>query len=90
MCLRADADREGPDQPAHPPSLIRAFAYRLQNHWTLKNVSMENKCPDETLHMRRVNLSLCILRMLEDNFSFGAALLKNSLLSLFKVGIVVQ
>ena len=26
------AENEGPDQPAHPRSLIRAFAVRLQNH----------------------------------------------------------
>ena len=27
-CLRAYADNEGPDQPAHPRSLIRAFTIR--------------------------------------------------------------
>ena len=31
-CLRAYADSEGPDQTAHPRSLIRAFAVRLKNH----------------------------------------------------------
>ena len=34
-CLWAYADSEGPDQPAHPRSLIRTFAVRQQNHWTL-------------------------------------------------------
>ena len=34
---------------------------------------MENKCPDETSRMRGMNLNLCILRMLEDTFSLGAA-----------------
>ena len=34
--------------------------------------SMENKFPDETLHMRGMNLNLCILRMFEDTFSLGA------------------
>ena len=52
-CLSAYADSEGPDQPAHPHILIRAFAVRKQNHWILKNISMENKCPDETLRMCR-------------------------------------
>ena len=35
MCILAYADSEGPDQPAHPRSLIRAFPVRLQNHWLL-------------------------------------------------------
>ena len=35
MSLRAYANSEGPDQPAHPRSLIRAFATRKQNHWIL-------------------------------------------------------
>ena len=37
-CLRANADSEGPDQTAHPRSLIRAFTVRLQNHWILENI----------------------------------------------------
>ena len=32
------ADTEGPDQPAHPRSLISTFAVRLQNHWVLQNI----------------------------------------------------
>ena len=32
-CLRLYAESEGPDQPAHPRSLIRAFAVRKQKHW---------------------------------------------------------
>ena len=51
-CLQAYADSDGPDQPAHPHSLIRAFTVRSQNHWTLQNVSMERKCSDEALCMR--------------------------------------
>ena len=35
---RAFADGEGPDQPAHPRSLIRALAIREQNHWILQNI----------------------------------------------------
>ena len=35
--------------------------------------SMESKCPDETLRKRGMNMNLCILRMLEDTFSLGAA-----------------
>ena len=31
MCLRAYADNEGPDKPAHPRSLISAFTLRQQN-----------------------------------------------------------
>ena len=42
-------------------------------HWTLKEVSMESKYPDETLHMYRMNLNLCILRMFEDTFSLDVA-----------------
>ena len=34
---------------------------------------MENKCPDETLHVREMNLNLWILRMLEETFSLGTA-----------------
>ena len=32
-------------------ALIRAFAVRLQNQWKLIYVSMESKCPNETLNM---------------------------------------
>ena len=32
-------------------------------NWTLKLVSLESKCPNETLRMRWMNLSLCILCM---------------------------
>ena len=32
---------------------------------------MEDKCPDETWCMRGMNLNLCILSMLEYNFSLG-------------------
>ena len=52
LCFRAYADSEGPDQTAHPCSLIRAFAVRLQNHWILLIVSIESKCPDETAHAK--------------------------------------
>ena len=31
------------------------FTIRLQNHWTLSNVSVECKCPDETLHARDIS-----------------------------------
>ena len=72
-CLRTCADIGAPDQPALPRRLIRAFAVRLQNSWTLQNISMESKCQDETLGMRVMNLNLCILNMLEDTFSLGAA-----------------
>ena len=50
-CLRACSESKDPDQTAHLRSLIRAFAVRKQNLWILKNVSMESKCPDETLRM---------------------------------------
>ena len=65
-CLRAYADSEGPDQPAHPRSLIRAFAVRKQNHWIQQNVSMESKGKDDTLRMRRMTVR--ILSMLEGTF----------------------
>ena len=32
-----------------------------------------NGCPDESLRMRGMNLNLCILHMLEDTLSHGAA-----------------
>ena len=50
--------------------MIRRFAVRLQNHGTLKNVSVENNCPDENLRMRGMNLNLWILQMFENTFSF--------------------
>ena len=63
--LQLYADSEGPDQPAHPRSLIKE---------ALDNVeSVESKRPDDTLRMRGVNLNLFILRMLEDTYSLGAA-----------------
>ena len=34
-CLRAHAENEDSDQPAHLLNLIRALAVRYQNHWTL-------------------------------------------------------
>ena len=51
-CLRAHADSEGPDKPAHPRSLIRAFTVRLQNYWIPQNVRMKSKGPDDILRMR--------------------------------------
>ena len=52
--LRSYADSEGPDQPAHPRSLIRAFTVRLQNHWIQQNIWMESKDTNDTLRMRRM------------------------------------
>ena len=54
MCLWEYADSAGPDQTAHPHSLIRAFTVRFQNHWILQNVWMESKDPDDTLCMHRM------------------------------------
>ena len=48
MCLRAYANSDGPDEPAHPRSYISAFAVRKSNHRILQNVSVEGKYPDET------------------------------------------
>ena len=69
--FRAYVDSEGSFQPAHPHSLIRAFAVR--ELWTLYNVSMESNCPDDFLRMRGINLNMCILRMFEDTFLLDAA-----------------
>ena len=33
--IGTNMDSEGPDQTAHPRSLIRAFTVCLQNHWIL-------------------------------------------------------
>ena len=49
MYLRASVDSKGPDQPAHPHSLIRAFAVCSQDNGILINASVEAKCPYETL-----------------------------------------
>ena len=41
-CLRpyaAYADSDGPDQPAHPRSLISTFTVRYQNHWILQRTN---------------------------------------------------
>ena len=37
-CLLAYTDSDGPDQPAHPRSLIRVFNVCFQNRKTLQNV----------------------------------------------------
>ena len=52
--LWAYADSEGPDQPAHSRSLIRAFTVRLQNQWIQQNVWLESKGPGDNLRMRRM------------------------------------
>ena len=57
-CFRAYADSKGPDQPAYSRSLIRAIDVHKQNHWILKNVSTENKCPSESLRMCKMMLVL--------------------------------
>ena len=72
--LRTYADSDGPDQPAHPRSLIRALAVRKQHHWILKNVSVESKCPDETAHTKD-DVNPHILRMLKSAVSLDVALL---------------
>ena len=43
MCRQAYADNEGSDQPAHKLGMIRVFTVCKQNHWILKNVSMESR-----------------------------------------------
>ena len=64
-CLRAYADSEGPDQHAHPRTLIRAFAVSKHNLWILQDGSMESKCPDETFKQLQDDVHPHILRMLE-------------------------
>ena len=48
---------------------------------------MEGKCPDETLRtgIPRMTMNLCILYMLEDTFSFGAA---HTLIVCLRAGIL--
>ena len=53
-CLRTYADRESPDQSAHPHSSIRAFTVHKKNHWILQNVRMESKSQDDTLCLSRM------------------------------------
>ena len=44
-CLQAYADGEGPDQPAHSRSLIRAFTDRLQNRCIITKTCLYNVDP---------------------------------------------
>ena len=67
-CLRAYADSEGPDQPAHSRRLIWAFAVRLQNYSTLHNVSIPG-CDFEHVQDDVYPHILC---MLEGTFSLDA------------------
>ena len=68
-CLWAYTDREGPDQTAHPRSLIKALAVHKEKHLILKNVSMESKCPDNISH-EHDDVNRNILRLLKGTFSF--------------------
>ena len=68
-CLRAYADREGPDQTSHPRSLIKAFAVHKEKHLILKNVSVESKCSDDISH-EQDNVNRHILRLFKGTFSF--------------------
>ena len=43
------SDKEGPDEPLYPRSLIRTLAVRKHNHWILQNGSLASKYPDATL-----------------------------------------
>ena len=47
---------------------------------------MESKCPDETLHMRGMNLILCILHILENISSLVAAHIISHTLVYYIVG----
>ena len=50
-CLRAYADSEGPDQPAHPCRLIRAFAVHLQKLLdTLECINGEQRHRGDFVH----------------------------------------
>ena len=69
-CLWTYTDIEGPVQPAHLRSLIRAFTFRRQNHWILQNLCSESKSPDDTLPMRRM-IWICAFLFL---FSFRPVL----------------
>ena len=47
---RACADGEGPDQPAHPRGLIRAFAVRLHNNTIMDITQTHTNGPGETAY----------------------------------------
>ena len=49
------APSEDPDQPGHPPSLIRVFAVRIKKAWTLATHWAHSEDSDQTGRM----LSLC-------------------------------
>ena len=57
ICLQICAVGSGSSLPA-------------KTHWTLQNVSMESKCPAETLRMCGMNLNLCILHVWRHLFSW--------------------
>ena len=52
--VRTSMDIEGPDQTAHPRSLIRAFTVCSQNHSILESVWIKSNGPDDTLYMYRM------------------------------------
>ena len=69
-CLWVYADSEGPDQPAHLRSLIRAFTVRKQNHWILQNG--EHKSEWCFAHVQ-YDLNPHILRIFEGTLSLDVA-----------------
>ena len=70
--LRAYANSEGPDQPAHPCRLIRAFAVYKQNHWILKNTRWRANALMR-LSALQDDVNQHILCILEDTFLLVAA-----------------
>ena len=72
-CLRAYADSEGPDQTAHPRSLIRTFTVRLYNRWVLYNIARYSKIPDQTVYLHWLIWILTVCIYHEDTFPHVAA-----------------
>ena len=58
MYISMNADSKGPDQTAHPRSLIWVFAGRLRTYLKLLSASKYSKCFDETARTRRLILIL--------------------------------
>ena len=70
-CLWAYTDSEGPDQSAHPHSLIKPFTFRLQSHLVLYNITEYNNVPDQTIYFRLL-IMIC-LHFPKDTISYASA-----------------
>ena len=89
MYLRACADSKGPDQPAHPRRLIRAFAVcdRIIRYYRMLN---GEQMPGLGFAFVQDNASPHILRMLKGAFSLNTAKLINRLNDFMKIYMDIE